>query len=172
MTIQSFYRKYDDKKTAQAIAKIERRKITLDDVLGNNLPPKPDPKINDSTLAGIDANDNGIRDDVELAIFESYPNSPKIRAAIMQYAQALQLQLTEVFNSKTLVATIHKENFAYRCLGKVGPGKLGDNQKEAESLVISNDARNKKFSEVFGYMTTYSLVQGIDCDVDFSLLPD
>ncbi|MDR1008423.1 MAG: hypothetical protein LBL65_07715 [Campylobacteraceae bacterium] len=36
------------------------------------LPPKPDIRINDSTLLGVDTNDNGVRDDVERWIYQTY----------------------------------------------------------------------------------------------------
>jgi hypothetical protein len=36
------------------------------------LPPEPDPTINNSTLLGVDVNDNGVRDDVERWIYETY----------------------------------------------------------------------------------------------------
>ena len=45
--------------------------------MGKNLPAQPDQKLNDSTIAGIDENKNGIRDDVELAIFKKYPDNAK-----------------------------------------------------------------------------------------------
>lgn len=58
------------------------------------LPPEPDPKINNSTLLGIDVNNNGIRDDVErLIIIEEAknPKFPKTHTAIsLQYAWAWQ----------------------------------------------------------------------------------
>ncbi len=73
-----FYRMYEKNKTAEAIERINSRKITMADVIGENLPPKPDQMLNDSTIAGFDVNNNGIRDDVELVIFEKYPNSAKI----------------------------------------------------------------------------------------------
>jgi len=40
---------------------------------GYTLPPKPDPKINNATLLGVDSNHNGIRDDVERKIIKTYP---------------------------------------------------------------------------------------------------
>ena len=40
------------------------------------------------TIAGIDANKNGIRGDMELAIFKQYPDSAKTRAVLLQYALA------------------------------------------------------------------------------------
>lgn len=37
----------------------------FEEINGYILPPEPDPQVNNSTLLGIDSNDNGIRDDVE-----------------------------------------------------------------------------------------------------------
>ncbi len=41
-------------------------------VNGHVLPPDPDPKINDETLGGVDANHNGVRDDVERWIYKNF----------------------------------------------------------------------------------------------------
>src|ERR1700722_8404192 len=49
----------------QMVAKIEAAKITEAGVDGGRLPPSPSPNQVDATVDGIDANDNGIRDDVE-----------------------------------------------------------------------------------------------------------
>jgi hypothetical protein len=43
----------------------------------------------DASIAGIDANKNGIRDDIEQYIEKTYPDPAK-RAAMMQYAKAQQ----------------------------------------------------------------------------------
>jgi hypothetical protein len=39
---------------------------------GHRLPPEPAPQINNSTLLGIDSNNNGVRDDVERWIYSRY----------------------------------------------------------------------------------------------------
>ena len=60
---------------------------------GHILPPEPDPKINNSTLLGVDSNNNGVRDDVEryVIIRFSQEEYPKTRTALaMQYAWAMQ----------------------------------------------------------------------------------
>ncbi|MDP2648392.1 MAG: hypothetical protein Q8P19_00655, partial [bacterium] len=88
-------------KTADAVAFIKSRHITMADVDGQHLPPPPDPAEVDATVEGIDANQNGIRDDVELAIFKKYPNDARIRAAELQYAMTEQMYLTQVFNTET-----------------------------------------------------------------------
>ncbi len=173
--IAGFYRFADYNKTQKAVDFINSKKITLFDVFGNNLPPKPDQNLNDSTVAGIDANNNFIRDDVELAIFAKYPNSAKIRAAMLQYAQALQLELTQVFDSKTLVATIQKEDLAYGCIGNASTEKSLDavnkREKEIKDIVLNTDLRNKMQSNNSKkYMTTYSLLSSQECDINLSSL--
>ena len=186
-TAMSIWRMDDKNKTQTAIDFINSQKINLDDVMGKNMPPKPDQMLNDSTIAGIDANNNSIRDDVELAIFAKYPNSAKIRAAELQYAQALQLELTQVFNSETLVVAIKKESYGSICIGETGPGisledsreeiKAGlsvndSRRKEVEDFVINTEIRNKRQTDNLKYMTSYSVPPNEHCDIDLSLLPN
>lgn len=72
-------------------------KITLQSVPmildPSQVPPDPGPD-NDKTIAGIDSNNNGIRDDVERWIVQTYPNSAKMRAAIVQRALVFQQKVT------------------------------------------------------------------------------
>ncbi len=42
------------------------------EINGHRLPPMPDETLNNSTLLGIDTNNNGVRDDVERWIYETY----------------------------------------------------------------------------------------------------
>ena len=58
-------------RTDKQVEKIHATRLSLVDVLGENLPPVPSNP--DSSIQGLDANTNGIRDDVELAIFKEYP---------------------------------------------------------------------------------------------------
>jgi hypothetical protein len=58
---------------------------------GYTLPPKPPKTQNDATLLGIDTNNNSIRDDVEIYIynrFQGYTNSKVEREIAMQFARA------------------------------------------------------------------------------------
>lgn len=61
-------------------------------VNGHVLPPEPDKTLNDSTLLGIDVNDNGVRDDVERWIYEMYDH-PIERGVFMQLSKALQYRI-------------------------------------------------------------------------------
>jgi hypothetical protein len=171
ITIWGTIRISEQEKTQKTIDFINSKKITLDDVMGKSLPPKPDQVLNDSTIAGIDANGNYIRDDVELAIFEKYPNEAKIRAAMLQYAQALQLELTQVDSSETLVPVMQKEDSAGICIVKTAPKNQGyvvaeERNKEIDNLVVNTDFRKKKQKDNFKYISSYAS-PGNYCDIEF-----
>ncbi|MCX6722322.1 MAG: hypothetical protein NTY04_04020 [Candidatus Staskawiczbacteria bacterium] len=162
-------------KTKSAVDFINSKKITLNDVMGKNLPPVPDQKLNDSTIAGIDANKNYIRDDVELAIFKEYPNSAKIRAAELQYAQEVQQELTNIYNNGTWIAVSKKGDRAISCLVDISFSvyssnydqiiKSGEWIKAVDSLTLNNDIRKNKRKEIEKYETNYSADNG-QCDVE------
>ena len=165
----------EQQKTAEAVAKIHATKLTLDDVMGKNLPPDPGLDAN-KTIEGVDANKNGIRDDVELAIFKKYPNLARIRAAELQYAMALQNELTSnVFNSETLVAAIQEEGRGFGCIYKSSPTDQVFNvyKKEIRDLVFNTDGRKKRSDEIFNkYMTSFATLKGQDCDIESVSLPN
>ena len=79
---------------------------------GYILPPEPDETLNNSTLLGIDSNDNGVRDDVErLIIIEEAknPNFPKTHIALsLQYAWAWQ----KVLENPTIENRIYLEKYS------------------------------------------------------------
>ncbi len=66
---------------------------------GHRLPREPDEILNDSTLLGIDVNDNGVRDDVERWIFEEY-KEPIVQAVAMQNARAFGIILVNPSKAK------------------------------------------------------------------------
>jgi len=159
----------------------------MDDVDGKHLPPPPDPAQVDATVAGVDANQNGIRDDVELAIFKKYPNSAKIRAAELQYAMELQMELDKVFNTDTLVATVQEASRGHSCVSDSvqNPGTspteaevnyistlMDARTKEVEDLVFNTELRKQRREENFGYETSHGDMSGPDCDIDPTSLSD
>ncbi len=151
----------EKERTEAVVAQIHSQKLTINDVNGEHLPPPPDPAQVDATIEGVDANGNGIRDDVELAIFKKYPNSARIRAAELQYAMALQMYLSKVFNSETLVAVIQEESRSNVCI-------LDSNRsKEIDELVFNTDIRKKTQEDLYRkFMTSYALPNSGYCDID------
>jgi hypothetical protein len=146
-------------KTDADVAAIHANRLTRDDVFGD-LPPEPDKAQNDATLAGIDTNQNGIRDDVERAIYFKYQNSAKEAAPAFQYAKALQMEFTDVYNSGTLVAVIQEEGRASLCLSDV------QKKDEIRKWFYNTDARTKARDQMLEkYMTSYTLLNTEECDI-------
>lgn len=54
-----------------------------------HLPPDPG-EAGKVTLEGIDSDNDGVRDDLQIAIYKRYPDNPEARAALEQNAKALQ----------------------------------------------------------------------------------
>src|SRR3989344_401321 len=157
----------EKERTAETIQFVQSRELTLADARGDNLPPAPDPVLADATIEGIDANNNYIRDDVELAIFEKYPNDLKLRAAMLQYAMALQVYLTSVFNEETWVASTQELGKGYGCIyDNVGGLKAADNAEDfVDSTVLNSEVRSDQHKRLEDYQTTFTLLQGKDCDL-------
>lgn len=151
-------------KTADTVEMIHSQKLTMADVEGSNLPPTPDPELVDATVEGIDANENGIRDDVELAIFKKYPSDRKTRAAALQYAKAEQRFLTDVFNTPTWKAAAEVDARANICLSRVSSGYT--EQEFVESLVLNTDLRREVYEAAFEFTTSFSAQEENACDVE------
>jgi hypothetical protein len=158
----------EQKQSAQMIAQIQAQHLTLADADGSSLPPTPDPKAVDATVAGVDANNNGIRDDVELAIFKAYPTSPYTRAAELQYAMTEQMFLTDVFDTATWKAVAELNDRASVCLSQFDANKSLRLQKEVESLVFNTNDRKSAQEKTYNFITSYGTQPGKFCDVDAS----
>jgi len=74
-------------------------------VRGYKLPPEPDQKINNSTLLGVDSNNNMLRDDVERWIVKHNNWSDAKIAASLQAARGFQLTMDDKFGSTDIRAT-------------------------------------------------------------------
>lgn len=148
---------YEKEDTAKAVAAIHANKLTWQDINGE-LPAEPDVAANNATLAGVDSNQNGIRDDVERAIYLKYKDEPKVAIAMLQYAKALQMEFTHVTNSETIVAVIQEEARGYGC--------VDGQEEEVEGLVFNTQKRLDYQEEILRkYMTGYALPTGEDCDI-------
>lgn len=145
--------------TAADVARIHATRLTWADINGT-LPPEPDVAENSATLVGVDSNSNGIRDDVERAIYLKYKDNKRAAIAMLQYAKELQMEFTEVYNSETLVAVIQEEGRGFFC--------VNDNKKtdEVDNLVLNNDSR-LQFGENLRrkYMVSYGLPITENCDI-------
>ncbi|MBL8954138.1 MAG: hypothetical protein JNK82_25400 [Myxococcaceae bacterium] len=62
---------------------------------GIMVPAVPDPALNAATVAGIDSNTNGVRDDVERFLATEYGTDAALHAEATLHAKALQRVLVE-----------------------------------------------------------------------------
>lgn len=178
---------YNLDKTNEQVAKIHNTKLTMDDVVGKNLPPDPGAEA-DKTIAGIDANRNGIRDDVELAIFKKYPNSDKTRAALLQYALALQMEAVQkVVNKETVTEVATEQSRADTCLADtLVPRKTPESARDdiemgkidmfinfVENKQLNTQQRKNAQKDFYkGKLGSYGESTNNICDIDYSLLPN
>ena len=180
------YLKKMDKINVQ-VERIHNARITMDDVMGKYLPPDPGAEA-DKTIEGIDINKNGIRDDVELAIFNKYPNSAKTRAVLLQYAFALQMEFTQPMLSTEIVTEVVTElGRADTCVVETLYPIYDDRQTRTNKEVLEiekyiNFVRNKqsntedrmKYKENFyEFLRSYGNSENKQiCDINIATLPN
>lgn len=175
---------FDVKNTAKQIEKIHNTKISIDDVMGKNLPQDPGEQAN-KTVEGVDVNKNGIRDDVEIAIFKAYPDSAKTRAVLLQYALALQMEAVQpIINKETVTEVVREQSRAYMCVGKIlyrndnnkyimdKYFKDGDKLRNfVKSIQLNTEERKKQRDDFLQHIGSYAELEQV-CDIDYSTLPN
>jgi hypothetical protein len=168
---------YNAEKTQEVVDSIHFARLTMNDVMGVNLPPDPGAEA-DKTVAGIDVNINGIRDDVELAIFKEYPNSAKKRAVSLQYAKALQMEFTQPFlNTEIVVAVIKEVSRASYCTTHIfSRANLGTFIEQTDmienfvkNLQINTNERKEYRKSFYEFIDSYKSLDDY-CDIDYSKL--
>lgn len=102
--------------------------------------PMPDPAKNNATVAGVDSDNDGIRDDIQRWINETYTSEPKAKLAMKQYATSYQLELTTVDNKEQSIQAIFNSTDADQCL----KGMIGlDSAIEARDKLIGRYLNTK-----------------------------
>jgi hypothetical protein len=101
----------------------------------SDLPPDPG-EAGKETLAGIDSDDDGIRDDIQRYIALNYPESEKTRAALRQASFALQKAILESHDEESALYNTELEARASECIRYIHPdeGRKIDNLLVAEFL--------------------------------------
>lgn len=80
----------------------------------NPLPPDPGEE-GKKTLAGIDSDRDGVRDDVQIWIYNQYPNSEKRRAALRQVAVDSQEAILTFTDKEKSIEVSRKKLRSYDC---------------------------------------------------------
>ena len=110
------------------------------------LPPDPGP-AGKATLAGVDSNDNGVRDDVERYIAINHQDSAKVRAALMQFTVVAQSRLLDATDTQKSIQHAIESGKAIECMVYVTGSvqKEEDLYNELRPVILNTDARNKAY---------------------------
>ena len=113
-----------------------------------NLPPDPGP-AGDATLEGVDSNGNGIRDDIERWIYLTYPNSEKLRRALIQEYYPMQNMI--IHGSQGNRDAVYDDMYASmrsgECLEHVGPEDSYKISEELEARTVNTAQRFYGYNE-------------------------
>jgi len=111
-----------------------------------------DSASNVQSIAGVDANANGVRDDVEQYIANTYasPSDAETKAALMQYAKVLQATLVDTETPAQANATVAAQHFqdltsAYQCLGARRPDDWPLLEAELRDVMLDTEARQMAY---------------------------
>lgn len=110
------------------------------------LPPDPG-AAGEATLAGIDANGNGIRDDVERWIYQTYPDSEKLRQALIQEYYPLQNMIIngDAQDRDAVYDDMNELGRAGECLHYVHPDKPHTISAALKAEIINSGARTEAY---------------------------
>lgn len=121
------------------------------------IPLPPDPGVaGAASLAGIDSDSDGLRDDVERLIATSFPTSEKIQYAALQLAKAYSTSLLDGANSPLAMSDDRSIAYAIDCLYYVSPGGASSIIGQIEASLANTATR------VQAYLATQFSGSGAD----------
>ncbi len=145
------------------------------------IPPDPGSQGR-TTLAGIDSDNDGIRDDVERYIAVTYPTSAKMQMALMQATKAYQAAILDASSTPLAQSDTQSIELAIDCLAYVTPSStsVSDLVAELEGHILNTQARIQAFLAADAQMPTSfdrlpqtgSAQQRARCLVDPNTLPN
>lgn len=132
--------------------------ISIDDIFiivpaGTGMPSEPG--VNgDATIAGIDSDGDGIRDDVERRISAHYSNNASARAYSYMIAKRLQAIIVNSANKTTYIQAISELSFAENCLNIMLPTELNKGTRLVLPWVMNTYQRS------IAYINARALIGG------------
>jgi len=123
----------------------------------------PDPGVAGKlTLAGIDSDNDGVRDDVQRWIVMTYPNSQKTRAALIQDTKAMQKILSDANIFAKLYNDFVQDGRAMECLSYIRPNDFDRVLDEQKAIFLDTYLRSKTWLQANSHLSGSS----------FDLLPN
>jgi hypothetical protein len=104
------------------------------------LPPDPGP-AGLLTVAGVDSDGDGVRDDVQRFIVLTYADSAKTQAATTQIAKSYLAQLVDASNEPLLKIDVTSTLYAVDCLYYTSPATAPQLLNQIEAQVLNTSQR-------------------------------
>ncbi len=104
--------------------------------------PVPDPKKNVATIAGVDSDNDGIRDDIQRWINEEFNSQPKVKMAMRQIAMGRQLDLLSVASKELSIVSSRKVLDNNHCIYSIMNPDVGHKLiKDLDSRLLNTKDR-------------------------------
>ena len=140
-----------------------------------NLPPDPG-AAGKLTLAGIDSDNDGVRDDVQRWILMTYPNSQKTRAALTQRTKMMQQFLLDAANPVKSLSNAVQMGRDRSCLAYVQRKDFYNIGMEQKAIFLNTYTRSKAWLQagrhLSGNMFTSLADEKLGCDFNPDVMPN
>jgi hypothetical protein len=115
-------------------------------VVDDGLPPDPG-EAGKATIAGIDSDNDGVRDDIQRYIAQTHSNSEKTRAVLTQYAKVAQNALLDADDKELSIQHAEEWNRSIDCLDYVASSYQDMSKKsdELDAVILNTDERTKSY---------------------------
>ncbi|MEK8051014.1 hypothetical protein AACH10_12260 [Ideonella sp. DXS22W] len=128
---------------------------------GITVPPEPAPSVNNATLAGVDVNGNGVRDDVERRIAAAVQDSASFKSLNLVAAGYQRAVISGGSSTKPseaevqrMLADMHCANLRY--WGAASPTRAkSDTARALVSQILNTPVRIDAYNNVFGSVPGY-----------------
>lgn len=127
---------------------------SLDDDLSPpvNVLPKDPGNEGKQTVQGVDADGDGLRDDVQIHIYKTYADA-SVRAATVRLAKAFQALLVTGTSNSTALAAAVSMNRAIDCLYFLDNARFGDHVDDVEEAVVNTGARARAYAKAGAFLS-------------------
>jgi len=125
----------------------------IDGSLINSLPPDPG-EAGKATLAGVDSDGNGVRDDIQRHIILTYPNPEDalLRAALFQYAAYQQQFLRDADSPERTLANAHQRDKYVDCVMYLNPEEGLTIVEGMEIESVNTEERHQTYAKADNYL--------------------
>ncbi|WP_257292713.1 hypothetical protein [Endozoicomonas sp. ONNA1] len=120
-------------------------------------------------LAGIDSNQDGVRDDVERFIERALGGSEKERKAALSFANSLQKELISAYDQNTVIALEPETGAALDCMSFVLEDKATKFLLELEAKTYNTSERLRAWNKLNSYFSgmTFTLTDDLESQCNF-----